>query len=205
MLKLQIIVGSTREGRHADAVLRWLTPIARAHGAFEVETLDLREWPLPLFQETLATLVDLKNPTYSQPVVKKWNAKIAESDAVLFLTPEYNHSVPGVLKNAIDSVFMSFALRHKPAAMVGYSIGGGGGSRAVEHLAQIAFEVEMHALRNTVLIGLVQNAFGADGAPVNPMLNTLLKILLDDLAWWGDVLKVARAKQLPPARFRLRP
>jgi NAD(P)H-dependent FMN reductase len=205
VLRLQIVVGSTREGRQADAVLRWLAPIARAHGAFEVETLDLREWPLPFFQETMATLGDLKNPTYSQPIVKKWNAKIAEGDAFLFLTPEYNHSVPGVLKNAIDSVFMSFAFRHKPMAMVGYSMGGGGGARAVEHLAQIAFEIEMHALRSTVLIAMVQEAFDKEGAPKSPALGTTLKILLDDLAWWGDALKAARLKQLPPARFRSRP
>jgi NAD(P)H-dependent FMN reductase len=204
MLKLQVIVGSTREGRHADAVLRWLTPIATAHGAFEVEVLDLRDWPLPFFQETLATVGDFKNPTYSQPLVKKWNQKIAEGDAFLFVTSEYNHSVPGVLKNAIDSVFVSFGFRHKPAGMVGYSGGAAGGSRAVEHLAQIGFEAEMHALRDSVLIGQVQEAFGKDGAPVNPMHNAALKVMLDDLAWWGELLKPARATQLPPGVFRIR-
>jgi NAD(P)H-dependent FMN reductase len=62
MLRLQVIVGSTREGRHADAIVRWLTPIATAHAAFDVEVLDLRDWPLPFFQETLATVGDFKNP-----------------------------------------------------------------------------------------------------------------------------------------------
>jgi NAD(P)H-dependent FMN reductase len=88
MHRLQIVVGSTREGRHADAVLRWLLPAVKAHGAFEAEVLDLREWPLPLFQETLATIGDFKNPTYSQPIVKKWNQKVAEGDAYLFITAE---------------------------------------------------------------------------------------------------------------------
>jgi NAD(P)H-dependent FMN reductase len=204
MLKLQIVIGSTREGRQADAVVRWLAPLAKAHGAFEVEVLDLREWPLPLFQETMATVGDFKNPTYSQPIVKKWNQKIAEGDAFLFVTPEYNHSVPGVLKNAIDSVFASFGFRHKPAGMVGYSAGGGGGSRAVEHLAQIGFETEMHALRDTVLIPLVQQAFGNEGASINPVLDIYLKVMLDDLAWWGGLLKPARATQLIPGGFRVR-
>jgi NAD(P)H-dependent FMN reductase len=204
MLKLQIIVGSTREGRQADPVLRWLLPVAQAHGAFEVEVLDLRDWPLPFFQETMATLGDFRNPTYSSPIVKKWNAKIAEGDAFLFITAEYNHSVPGVLKNAIDNVFVSFAFRHKPAAMVGYSGGLGAGARAVEHLAQIAFEAEMHALRNTVIIGMVQEAFDKNGVPTRPALDINLKFLLDDLAWWGDMLKAARPKQLPPASVRLR-
>jgi NAD(P)H-dependent FMN reductase len=204
MLKLQVIIGSTRDGRHADAVVRWLAPIAKAHGAFEVEVLDLREWPLPFFQETLATIGDFKNPTYSHPLVKKWNQKIVEGDAFVFVTPEYNHSIPGVLKNAIDSVFLSFGFRHKPAGMVGYSPGVAGGARAVEHLAQIGFEAEMHALRDTVIIPLVQEAFGKEGAPVNPMLGISLKVMLDDLAWWGELLKPARATQLPPGNFRVR-
>ncbi len=204
MLKLQIIVGSTREGRQADPVLRWLTPVATRHGAFDVEVLDLRDWPLPQFQETIATVGDFKNPTYSQPIVKQWNQKIAEGDAFLFVTPEYSHSVPAVLKNAVDSVFLSFGYRHKPAGFVGYSVGPVGGARAVEHLAQIAFEMEMHPLRDTVLVGQVQTAFDKEGAPVNPMLGAALGITLDDLAWWGDVLKAARPTQLPPGNFRLR-
>jgi len=88
--------------------------------------------------------------------VKKWNAKIAEGDAYLFVTPEYNHSVPAVLKNAIDSVFATFAFRGKPAAYVGYS----GGTRAIEHLAHVAIEAEMVPLRNSVIIPSLQGAFG---------------------------------------------
>lgn len=204
MLKLQIILGSTREGRHADVVLRWLLPAAKAHGAFDVEVLDLREWPLPLFQETIASIGDFKNPTYSLPIVKQWNRKIAEGDAYLFVTTEYNHSIPGVLKNAIDSVFLSFGFRHKPAGFVGYSVGVSAGVRAVEHLAQIGFEAEMHALRDSVLIPFVQDAFQGEGAPKSPALGAALTITLDDLAWWAKVLGPARATQLPPGNFRLR-
>jgi len=204
MPKLHIIVGSTREGRHADTVLRWILSVVKAHGAFDAEVLDLREWQLPLFQETLATIGDFRNPTYSQPIVKKWNQKIAEGDAFLFVSAEYNHSIPGVLKNAIDSVFLSFGFRHKPAGFVGYSIGVSAGVRAVEHLAQIGFEAEMHALRDSVLIPFVQDAFGTDGAPKSPALPAALTITLDDLAWWAKVLGAARPTQLPPGNFRLR-
>ena len=105
MLRLQIIVGSTREGRNADAVCRWLLPMTESHGAFEVETLDLRDWPLPFFQETIASVGDFANPTYSDPLVRRWNSKIAEGDAYIIVTPEYNCSIPAALKNAIDSVF----------------------------------------------------------------------------------------------------
>src|SRR4051812_603800 len=73
MLKLQVILGSTRSGRHADAVHRWLLPVAQSLGVFEIETLDLRDWPLPFFQETFATLGDLKDPTWSDPIVRRWN------------------------------------------------------------------------------------------------------------------------------------
>lgn len=205
MSVLQIIVGSTRPERQADAVVRFVASRASAHAEFEVEVLDLRNWPLPMFAEGLKTLGDFANPTYSEPIVKRWNQKIAEAAAYVFVTPEYNHSVPAVLKNAIDSVFASFAFRNKPAAFVAYSAGTVGGARAVEHLAHIAVEAEMVPLRNTVLIGEVQRAFGADGSPVNPLTSVALEILLDDLAWWSKALGQARAGgELQPGALRLR-
>jgi NAD(P)H-dependent FMN reductase len=83
----------------------------------------------------MGTLGDFVDPPYSKPIVKSWNNKIAEGDAYLVIMPEYNHSVPAVLKNAIDSVFVSFAFRNKPAAFVGYSVGVAAGTRAVEQAA----------------------------------------------------------------------
>ncbi len=205
MLKLQIIVGSTRSGRHADAVLRWLLPVAQARGVFEVETLDLRDWPLPFFQETAATVGNLNDPTYSDPLVKRWNSKIKEADAYLIITPEYNHSVPGVLKNAIDSVFLSFGFRHKPVAFVGYSIGVAAGVRAVEHLNQIMLETDAVPLRTPTLIPFVANAFDAAGTPTNPALGVGLTVMLEDLAWLAKALKTARDEgEPPPPTLRIR-
>jgi NAD(P)H-dependent FMN reductase len=203
LYKLQVIVGSTRDGRAAEPLIPWVVARAKAHGAFEVELLDLKEWPLPFFQETLATVGDIANPTYSQPVVKKWNQTIAQGDAFLMITPEYNHGTSGVLKNAIDNVFLSFGFRHKPIGFIGYSGGIGGGSRAVEQLVQVAFELEAHALRDTVLLPYVTQAF-KDGAPTAPVTEASLKVTLDDLAWWAEVLQPARAKQLRPGNMRLR-
>jgi len=203
--KLKIIIGSTRPGRAADRVAPWVIDRAGRHGAFEVEVLDLREWPLPFFQETRETVGDFADPTYSDPIVRRWNRTIADGDAYLFITPEYNHSVPGVLKNAIDNVFVSFALRNKPAAFVAYSGGIVGGARAVEHLAHIVIEAEMAPLRNSVLVAQVQQAFDGDGNPVNPATEASLGIVLDDLAWWAAALGRARAEgELPPGSFRLR-
>jgi NAD(P)H-dependent FMN reductase len=202
MLNLKIIIGSTRPGRAADHVVPWIVGKAKEHPAFGAEVLDLRDWPLPPFAETFQTVGDPRNPTYSDPVVKKWNQRIAEGDAYLFITPEYNHSVPGVLKNAIDSVFASFAFRNKPAAFVGYSGGIAAGVRAIEHLAHIAIEAEMVPLRSTVLIPMVASAFD-NGVPTNPAAATAAGIMLDDLAWWASALQRARQDgTLPPAAMR---
>ena len=105
MLKLKVIVGSTRPGRAAERVILWIVGRAEAHPAFDVEVLDLRDWPLPFFAENFQTIGDPRDPTYSHPIVKRWNQRIASGDVYLFVTPEYNHSMPDVLKNAIDSVF----------------------------------------------------------------------------------------------------
>ena len=147
MSKLQIIIGSTRPTRAADKVAPWVIDRGVSHPAFDVEVLDLRDWPLPIFAEHLGTIGDFNDPTYSDPAVRRWNQKIKQADAYLVITPEYNHSVPGVLKNAIDNIFISFAFRNKPLVTVGYSGGIAGGVRAIEHLAQIAIEAELVPLR----------------------------------------------------------
>ncbi len=205
MLKLKLIVGSTREGRSADAVLRWLKPAVEQHAGFETEILDLRDWPLPMFQEHPAKMGDLRHPTYSTPLVQKWNETIQSGDAFILLTPEYNHSTSGVLKNAIDSVFFSFGFRQKPVAMVGYSVGVAAGARAVMHLNEIMLECDAVPLRTPVLIPSVLSAFDGEGKPVSPTLGIGLQVVLDDLAWTGEALAAARAKgQLAPSNLRVR-
>lgn len=206
MLKLQVIVGSTRPTRAADQVADWVLAAAADHGALEPELLDLREWPLPMFSEHAGTIGDFADPSYSEPAVRHWNKKIAEGDAYLMITPEYNHSIPGVLKNAIDSVWLSFAFRNKPLGVVSYSGGTTGGARAVEHLAQIAVEMEMAPMKSSVTVPNVASAF-TDGAPqaADHVMQARLGVLLDDLAWWGDALAAARSRgQLEPAMLRVR-
>ncbi|MBV9319875.1 MAG: NAD(P)H-dependent oxidoreductase [Mycobacterium sp.] len=202
-LQLKLIVGSTRPGRTADRVLPWMSERARSDGRFTVEVLDLRDWDLPMFAESQASIGDPSDPTYSSPDVRRWNHTVSTGDAYIFLTPEYNHSIPGALKNAIDSVFASYALRNKPAGVVAYSAGRVGGARAVEHLALIAVEAELIPLRNAVLIPTVHNAFDASGEPTDPRVDTALAILLDDLAWWAELLRSGRKRgALPPAGAR---
>jgi NAD(P)H-dependent FMN reductase len=204
-MKLQVIVGSTRPTRAADKIVPWVTREAAEHEGFEVEILDLRDWPLPMFGEHMGSIGNPQDPSYSEEIVRRWNRKIAQADAYLIITPEYNHSVPGVLKNALDSVFVSFAFRNKPIAAVGYSGGVGGGIRAIEHLAQIAVEAEMAPVRSTVVIPFVDKAFADDGQPTDNTTTLSLRIALEDLAWWASALKAARDEgELVPGKVRAR-
>jgi NAD(P)H-dependent FMN reductase len=205
MSKLLVIIGSTRPTRAADFVIPWLTGKVSQHAAFDAEIVDLRDWPLPVFAEHFGTIGDFNDPTYSEPVVKTWNSKIKSADAYVILTPEYNHSVPGGLKNAIDSVWVSFGFRNKPVACVSYAGGQTGGVRAIEHLAHVFIEAEAAPIRNSVVIPYVRDAFDSDGQPKNPVMNAAADIMLDDLAWWSAALERARAAgELTPGSFRLR-
>jgi NAD(P)H-dependent FMN reductase len=203
MSKVLVIVGSTRPGRAADLVVPWVTARAGAHPGFDTEVADLRDWPLPIFTEHPGTIGDINDPTYSEPIVRAWNKKVKQADAFIVVTPEYNHSIPGGLKNAIDTVWLSYGFRNKPVAAVGYSGNIGGGVRAIEHLAQVFIEAEAVPLRNAVVIPFVRTAFGADGEPVNPETNIRLQVMLDDLAWWSSALDKARAEgELRPGSLR---
>ena len=204
MSKLLVIIGSTRPTRSADFVIPWLTGKVAEHEAFDAEVVDLRDWPLPIFAEHFGTIGDRSDPTYSEPVVKAWNNKIKGADAYVIVSPEYNHSVPGGLKNAIDSVWVSYGFRNKPVAFVSYGGGQTGGVRAIEHLAHIFVEAEAAPLRNSVVIPFVREAFDEQRQPKNPMTNTAADIMLDDLAWWSAALEKARAAgELPPGNARL--
>ena len=205
MSKLLVIVGSTRPTRAADLVLPWLTQKVTQHEAFDGEIVDLRDWPLPIFAEHFGTIGDFSDPTYSAPLVKAWNSKVKDADAYVIVTPEYNHSVPGGLKNAIDSVWVSFGFRNKPVAFVSYAGGQTGGVRAIEHLAHVFVETESVPVRNSVVIPHVREAFDDDGQPRNPVMNAAAGIMLDDLAWWSAALEKARAGgELQPGSFRMR-
>src|SRR6201996_3996893 len=204
MSKLLVISGSTRPPRAADLVTPWLTGKVSGHADFDAEIADLRDWPLPIFAEHFGTIGDVSDPTYSEPLVKAWNAKIKSADAYVIVTPEYNHSVPGGLKNAIDSVWVSFGFRNKPVAFVSYAGGQAGGVRAIEHLAHIFVEAEAAPMRNSVIIQFVRDAFDSGGQPRNPVMNAAADIMLDDLAWWSAALEKARAAgELPPGNARL--
>ncbi len=146
MLKIKVILGSTREGRFGEQPAKWITEKAKAKPGLDVELLDLRDYPLPFFNAA-ATPSSKKEP-YADPAVQKWTAKIAESDAFIIVTPEYNHGTSAVLKNAIDWVGPEW--NRKVVGFVAY--GTVGGARAVEQLRQVFPEVHVATVRAAAMI-----------------------------------------------------
>ncbi|MEV6296940.1 NAD(P)H-dependent oxidoreductase [Streptomyces sp. NPDC051896] len=146
MMKIGIILGSTRPGRNGEAVAHWVLEHARRRTDAEYELVDLLDYKLPLLDEPYPPAMG----QYSQPHTHEWAAKIASLDGFVIVTPEYNHSVPGALKNAID--FLAAEWANKSVGFVSY--GSTGGTRAVEHLRLIAGELQMADVRSQVALSL---------------------------------------------------
>jgi NAD(P)H-dependent FMN reductase len=135
-----VIISTIREGWFGYKPARWIFDIASERTDLDFEIVDLRDFPLPLFGESDSPSYDGSSKTEAAP---RWKQKMAALEGYLFVTAEYNHSVPGVLKNALDHAYPEF--NKKPAAFVGY--GGVGGARAVEQLRLICIELQMASSR----------------------------------------------------------
>lgn len=185
--KIGIIVGSTRANRFADKPTEWIAGIARAHTDLDFEVVDLRDYPMPFFDEaTSLAWAPAKNP-----VALRWQEKVQSLDGFIVITAEYNHGPTAVLKNAFDYAFSEW--NNKPIAFVGY--GGAGAARAVEQLRQIAIEVQMAPIRNAVHILLPDFvAVLQQGKKIEEFehLNQSATAMLDQLSWWARALKTAR-------------
>ena len=187
MLKIAIIIGSTRPTRFADKPAAWLKGITDARSDAQFEMLDLRDFPLPFFDEVAS---NMWAPSQN-PVAIAWQQKLAEFDGYVFITAEYNHGPTAVLKNALDQAYKEW--NRKPAAFVGY--GSVGAARAIEQLRQVAVELQMAPVHTGVHI---QGAdfFGAwqQGLALDEMshLQPSVNGMLDELVWWGNALKTAR-------------
>ncbi|SIQ73639.1 NAD(P)H-dependent FMN reductase [Paracoccus thiocyanatus] len=189
---IAIIIGSTRAARFADKPAAWLLENAQKRQDMSFELVDLRDYDLPLFDEAAS---NLWMPSQDARAVK-WQQKLAEFDGYVFLTAEYNHSVSGSLKNALDQAYKEW--NRKPAAAMGY--GGVGAARAIEHLRGIAVELQMVPLRNAVHLGggdfFKVSPLGANGemAEVEANLLPALEAMLDELLWWAEATMAQRAK-----------
>ncbi|MBB05496.1 NADPH-dependent FMN reductase [Pseudooceanicola sp.] len=190
--KIALIVGSTRDSRYADAPAQWMLEKAQARTDLDVELVDLKSFDLPLFNEQAS---NLWMPS-SDPKAVAWQEKIGEFDGFIFAVAEYNHSITGALKNALDQAYNEW--NRKPMTAIAY--GGTGGTRALEHLRSIAIELQMVPVRNTVHIG------GADfftvhplgsGKPIKEIEANILPAAegaFDDLVWWAKATMAARAQ-----------
>lgn len=191
-LKIAVIIGSTRPARFGDKPAKWIAAEAKKLEGVEVELLDLVDYPMPFFEEPMGP--SQLNKKYSNDVVKKWSAKIDAADAFIIVTPEYNHSTSGVLKNALDHLFPEW--NNKPVGFVSY--GGVAGARAVEHLRQICIELSMAPIRNAVHIqGTILFPILSGKAQWNAETEAHLKDnadkMLSQILWWAKALKAARA------------
>jgi NAD(P)H-dependent FMN reductase len=187
--KIAIIISTTRPTRFGDKPAQWLYDIAAARGDMEVELVDLRDFPLPFFEEVASNAwVPSKGEA-----AQAWQKKVAEFDGYVFVTAEYNHSVSAVLKNALDNAYVEW--NRKPCAFLGY--GSVGAARAIEQLRLIAIELKMAPSRAAVHIqGGDFMAVWQGGKPISDLdyLPPLAKDMLDDLMWWTEALSAARAK-----------
>jgi NAD(P)H-dependent FMN reductase len=148
MIKIALIIGSTRPNRFADVPAQWILDGAKSRADFITETLDLRDHPLPFFAEPISPAFSVG--VFSNPAAEVWRHKIGGYDGFIILAAEYNHGPTAVLKNALDSAFLEW--QNKPVGFVGY--GGVGGARAVEQLRLNAIELQMAPIRNAVHIGI---------------------------------------------------
>ena len=190
--RIALIVGSTRPTRFADKPAQWMLKQAQARTDMTVELVDLRDYNLPFFDEMAS---NAWMPSQNAEAVR-WQKKLAEFDGFLFVVAEYNRSITGALKNALDQAYKEWM--HKPMAAIAY--GSMGGSVALNHLRAIAVEMHMVPTRNAVHIG------GADMFKVHPMgqnaaieeieasLLPSAKATLDDLVWWAKATMAARSE-----------
>ncbi len=190
MLKLAIIIGSTRPGRVGEAVARWVYELAKQRADAAFELVDIQDFNLPLLDEP----VPPSQGKYSKEHTKKWAAKVASFDGYVIVTPEYNHGIPGALKNAIDFLYAEW--NNKAAGFVGY--GSAGGARAVEHLRLVMAEVQVATVRNQVALSLFTDFENFTTFKPDARHEKSLNSMLDQLVAWGGALKHLRGEGARP-------
>jgi len=189
MLRVGLIVGSTRPNRFADTPVKWLVDAARTRTDLQLDVLDLRDQALPLYNEPVPQAYT--GGAYAEAAAEAWRAKVGAYDAFIATVAEYNHGPTAVLKNALDSAQVEW--QRKPIAFVGY--GGVGGSRAIEILRGVCIELQMAPIRHEVniamepFVGILQHGKTLDDYAY---LGQSRDLMLDQLVWWGEALKAAR-------------
>jgi len=190
LINIKIIVGSTRVGRFSDKAAIWISEEIKKQQNVIVEIIDLRDYSMPFFNESESP--SFKQKPYNNEAVIRFTNKIAEGDAFVIITPEYNHGTSGVLKNALDWVYPEW--NNKPVAFVSY--GSVGGARAVEQLRLNSIELQMVPIRNAVHIPgeqYFQTVFGKmEIKDLFIFVSKQAENMISQLLWWARLLKPAR-------------
>lgn len=196
IIKIKVIIGSTREGRFSEKPAQWIFEEARKLEGAQVELLDLRDYEMPFFDSPVPP--SMAKGQYSNEVVQKWAEKINEGDAFIIVSPEYNHGYSAVLKNALDVIYPEW--HRKPVGFVSY--GSALGVRSVEQLRQVAVELQMAPIRNAIHIpaDIFMAAMMGNGPQGPEMFESIRKSpmgdpverFFNDLFWWAKALKTAR-------------
>lgn len=185
MLKIAVVVGSTRPGRRSKQVADWVFQRASEHGGAEFELLDVADFDLPLLDEPMPPSLG----NYRQEHTKQWAGAVRDFDGFIFVTAEYNHSVPGALKNALDYLYAEW--NNKAAGFVSY--GSAGGVRAVENLRLIAGELQMADVRAQVALPFATDFQDYTRFTPSEAAEQALQPLFDQLISWSRALQSIRA------------
>jgi NAD(P)H-dependent FMN reductase len=191
MTVISVIVGSIRQARFSEKPAQWVFQHLKDRAGVDTRLLDLRDFPMPFFDQPVPPAMPGRAP-YENEVVKRWTAEIARSDGFVFVTPEYNYGPPAVLKNALDWVYPEW--NRKAAAFVSY--GSAAGARSVQQLRETAIELQLAPIRTSVHIPaavLWAHFQGGDVSAGLAELEAQAKAMIDDLLWWTEALKTARA------------
>jgi len=192
MSVISVIVGSTREGRFSEKPAKWIFEHLRKRESVDARLLDLRDFPLPFFDQPAPPAMPGRAP-YKGEVVQRWTAAIGQSDGFIFVTPEYNYGTSAVLKNAIDWVYPEW--NRKAAGFVSY--GSAMGARAVQQLRETLIELQVTPIRFSVHIPVDTLWAHIKGGDVDTGLSALATTagaMIDDLLWWTAALKSARVR-----------
>jgi NAD(P)H-dependent FMN reductase len=191
MTVISVIIGSTREQRFSEKPAKWILQHLKKREEVEARLLDLRDFPLPFFDQPATPAMPGRAP-YQNEAVQRWTAAIAQSDGFVFVTPEYNYGTSAVLKNAIDWVYPEW--NRKAAGFVSY--GSAMGVRAVQQLRETLVELQAASIRSSVHIPVATLWAHYTGGDVDAGLAELeapAGAMIQDLLWWTTALKVARA------------
>jgi NAD(P)H-dependent FMN reductase len=186
MIRIAIILGSTRPGRNGEAGANWVYDIAKQRTDAEYELVDIADFRLPHLDEVAPPSLG----QYTQPHTRAWAEKIATFDGYVFITPEYNHSTSGALKNAIDFLYKEW--NNKAAGFVSY--GSVGGTRAVEHLRLVMGELQVADVRNQVALSLFTDFENfSEFHPAAHQENAVAAVLDQVVAWSGALARLRAA------------